>query len=164
KYLHKAKKAGTKIAVVNPVREPGMERYWIPSIPESALFGTRIADRFFQLATGGDVAFLSGALKSLIERGAVDRRFVDERTEGFDELATELQAADWEQLELAAGAPRSEIEAFAEMVAEAERAVFVWSMGVTQHAHGEDGVRALVNLALARGFVGREGCGLMPIR
>ncbi|HEY8465649.1 MAG TPA: FdhF/YdeP family oxidoreductase [Solirubrobacterales bacterium] len=164
KYLHKAKKAGTKVAVVNPVREPGMERYWIPSVPESALFGTKIADRFFQLATGGDVAFLTGALKALIERDAVDRRFVEARTEGFDELAAEVRAADWEQLELAAGAPRAEIEAFAEMVAAAERAVFVWSMGVTQHAHGEDGVRALVNLALARGFVGREGCGLMPIR
>ena len=50
------------------------------------------------------------------------------------------------------------------MLGEAERAVFVWSMGVTQHEFGEDNVRAIVNLALARGFVGREGCGLMPIR
>ena len=37
-------------------------------------------------------------------------------------------------------------------------------MGVTQHEHGEDNVRAIVNLGLARGWVGREGCGLMPIR
>jgi molybdopterin-dependent oxidoreductase alpha subunit len=37
-------------------------------------------------------------------------------------------------------------------------------MGVTQHAFGEDGVRAIVNLALTRGFIGREMCGLMPIR
>jgi predicted molibdopterin-dependent oxidoreductase YjgC len=37
-------------------------------------------------------------------------------------------------------------------------------MGVTQHEKGEDAVRAVVNLALARGFVGREHCGLMPIR
>ena len=49
------------------------------------------------------------------------------------------------------------------MLGEAKRAVLVWSMGVTQHANGEDNVRAIVNLALARGFVGREGCGLMPI-
>lgn len=53
---------------------------------------------------------------------------------------------------------------FARTLAEAERAVLVWSMGVTQHTQGEDNVRAIVNLALARGFVGREGCGLMPIR
>ena len=61
KYLHHAKKAGTRVAVVNPYREPGMERYWIPSTPESALFGTKIADEFFGLNIGGDVAFLNGA-------------------------------------------------------------------------------------------------------
>ena len=41
KYLYHAKKAGTKIAVVNPYREPGMERYWVPSNVESALFAPR---------------------------------------------------------------------------------------------------------------------------
>ena len=68
KYLYHAKKAGTKIAIVNPYREPGMERYWIPSIPESALFGTRLSDDYFQIGIGGDIGFLSGALKHMIER------------------------------------------------------------------------------------------------
>jgi molybdopterin-dependent oxidoreductase alpha subunit len=54
--------------------------------------------------------------------------------------------------------------AFAKMVGEAEKAVFVWSMGITQHEYGEDNVRSIINLALTKGFVGREGCGLMPIR
>ncbi len=54
--------------------------------------------------------------------------------------------------------------AFAEMLHEAKTAVLVWSMGVTQHAFGEDGVRAIINLALSKGFVGRPKCGLMPIR
>jgi molybdopterin-dependent oxidoreductase alpha subunit len=164
KYLHLAKKAGTRVAVVNPYREPGMERYWVPSNVESALFGTRIADRFFELSTGGDAAFLSGAMKALIENRWLADSFIAERTSGFEALAAELERASWEQIEAAAGAPRKEIVAFARMLAEAERAVIVWSMGVTQHAEGEDNVRAIVNLALARGFVGREGCGLMPIR
>ena len=69
KYLHRARKAGTKVAMVNPYREPGMERYWVPSNVESALFGTRITDRFFQVSVGGDVAFLNGALKHMIDRG-----------------------------------------------------------------------------------------------
>ena len=69
KYLHVAKKAGTRIATVGPYREPGMERYWIPSKPESAVFGTKISDRFFQIRTGGDIGFLSGVLKHLLERG-----------------------------------------------------------------------------------------------
>jgi len=164
KYLHLAKKAGTKVAVVNPYREPGMDRYWIPSNAESALFGTRICDRFFAVSAGGDLGFLSGALKAMIERRQFDERFVAEHTNGFDALAAELAATDWETLERLAGTSRAEIEAFADLLAGAERAVLVWSMGVTQHATGEDNVRAIVNLALAKGFVGREGCGLMPIR
>ena len=40
----------------------------------------------------------------------------------------------------------------------------MWSMGITQHRDGVANVRAIVDLALARGFVGREKCGLMPIR
>jgi molybdopterin-dependent oxidoreductase alpha subunit len=53
---------------------------------------------------------------------------------------------------------------FGELVGKARTAVFVWSMGVTQHTYGEATVRAIVNLALTRGFVGRDKCGLMPIR
>jgi molybdopterin-dependent oxidoreductase alpha subunit len=164
KYLHLAKKAGTKVASVNPYREPGMERYWIPSNIESALFGTKITDRYFQIGIGGDIGFLSGALKHMIEQGWVDSNFVGQHTEGFDELAAELAAADWETLEALSATSRDEMLAFARMVGEARRAVFVWSMGVTQHTTGEDNVRAIINLALSRGFVGREGCGVMPIR
>lgn len=164
KYLHYAKKAGTKVAVVNTYREPGMERYWVPSVVESAVFGTRLADRFFLVDTGGDAAFLSGALKALIERDALDHGFIAEHTSGFEELRAALAAVSWPELQAASGSNRAEMEAFAAMLAEAPRAVLVWSMGVTQHECGEDTVRAIVNLALARGYLGRPGCGLMPIR
>jgi hypothetical protein len=56
------KTAGARVAVINPYREPGLERYWIPSVTESALFGTKIADAFFQVHTGGDKAFIAGAM------------------------------------------------------------------------------------------------------
>ena len=58
KYLHYAKRNGAEIAVVNPYREPGLGRYWIPSIVESALSGTALADHWFDVDTGGDLAFL----------------------------------------------------------------------------------------------------------
>ena len=54
--------------------------------------------------------------------------------------------------------------AMAQLLAQAERAVLVWSMGITQHSCGENAVAAIINLALSRGYLGREGCGLMPIR
>ncbi|MDQ3782731.1 MAG: FdhF/YdeP family oxidoreductase [Actinomycetota bacterium] len=164
KYLHHARKAGTKVVTINPYREPGMERYWVPSNVESALFGTKITDRFFQVTVGGDVAFLNGTLKHMIEHGWVDRDFIDRHTIGFDELAQRLAGQSWEQLEASAGLPRSEMAAFAEMLRDARTGVLVWSMGVTQHVFGEDGVRAIINLGLSKGFVGRPKCGLMPIR
>jgi molybdopterin-dependent oxidoreductase alpha subunit len=164
KYLHAAKKADTKIVVINNFREPGMERYWVPSIPESALFGTRFCDRFFLVNVGGDIAFLNGTLKHLITNNWCDQAFINQHTQGFTDLASTLQTQSWETLERLSGATRAEMLAFAQMIREAEKAVFVWSMGITQHECGEDNVRAIINLALTKGFVGREGCGLMPIR
>ncbi len=164
KYLFHAKKAGTKVVVINPYREPGMERYWVPSNVESALFGTKIADRFFLVDVGGDIGFLNGALKHMVEHDLVDERFIADHTRGFEELQAALSGQSWAQLERLSGASREDMGEFAGMVGAASTAVFVWSMGITQHECGEDNVRAIINLALSRGFVGRERCGLMPIR
>lgn len=164
KYLFHAKKAGTQVALVNPYREPGMDEYWIPSDVESALFGTKITDHFFQVAPAGDIAFLTGALKALVAAGAVDEGFVGDHTTGFDRLAGYVAGLSWERITGDAGVSREAIEDYAGLLAAAETAVFVWGMGITQHARGEDAVQAIVNLALTRGFVGRRGCGLMPIR
>ncbi|MFY9607587.1 MAG: FdhF/YdeP family oxidoreductase, partial [Blastocatellia bacterium] len=164
KYIYHAKKLGTRVAVINPYREPGLERYWIPSVTESALFGTKIADAFFQVHTGGDKAFLGGVIKHLIEQGWIDERFIAEHTSGFEALKSALAAYPWDALEAGSGSSRDEMLRFARMIGEARSAVFVWSMGITQHRDGVANVRAIVDLALARGFVGREKCGLMAIR
>jgi molybdopterin-dependent oxidoreductase alpha subunit len=164
KYLHWAKKAGTRIVCVNTYREPGMERYWVPSIPESAIFGTKFAEDFFLVNLNGDQAFINGVIKHLIANNWIDSNFINNYTTNFEQLQTELDRQTWEDLEQISGATREEMYAFAEMVGKAEKAVFVWSMGITQHECGEDNVRAIINLALMKGFVGREGCGLMPIR
>ncbi len=164
KYLHYAKKAGTKIVVINTYREPGMERYWVPSIPESAIFGTKFAEDFFLINLGGDIAFLNGTIKHIIDNHWVDPLFIQNYTEGFTELRASLENQSWEDLEKLSGASRQDMYAFAKMLGAANKAVFVWSMGITQHECGEDNVRSIINLALTKGFVGREGCGLMPIR
>ncbi len=164
KYLYYARKAGTKVAMVNPYREPAMERYWVPSDVESALFGTKFAEDFFQIQAGGDVAFLHGTLKHMIGESWVNGDFISKHTSGFEELRSLLNQFSWEQLEAASGLSRERMRDFAQLLAGAERAVFVWGMGITQHTCGEENVHAIVNLALAKGFVGREGCGLMPIR
>jgi molybdopterin-dependent oxidoreductase alpha subunit len=164
KYMYYAKKQGTKIAVINPYREPGLERYWIPSVFESALFGTKLADAFFQIHVGGDIAFLNGVVKMLIERDWIDAKFIREHCVGFDDLKEALAQQPWEMLEKSSGASRQEMLRFAEMLAKAKSGIFIWSMGVTQHANGIENVKAIVNLCLARGFIGRPKNGLMAIR
>jgi len=170
KYMYAAKRRGTKIIVINPYREPAMDQYWVPSIPESALFGTKLADDFYQVNIGGDIAFMNGVMKCWLEMediepgSAIDWRFVKEHTEGWEELKAHLIAQDWQTLEQSSGLSRQRMGEFARLLAEAKSGVFVWSMGLTQHRFGTDNITQVGNLALLRGFVGREHCGVMPIR
>jgi molybdopterin-dependent oxidoreductase alpha subunit len=164
KYLHHARQNGAQIAVVNPYREPGLARYWIPSIASSAVSGSVIADEWFEVDIGGDLAFLVGALRALIELGGVDEAFVRERTTGFDEARARTLATSWDAIERDSGMPRARIEAFARLLVARPNAVFVWSMGLTQHAHGVETIKALVNVGLARALPGHARRGLVPIR
>jgi anaerobic selenocysteine-containing dehydrogenase len=163
KYLYEARLAGTRVAVVNTYFEPGLQKYWVPSVPESAVFGTRFADDWFGVDTGGDLAFLCGVLKALIAGGGVDatssrapRRASRPRRR---RSRNDLGAARARKR-----TARAEMERFARLLAGARNGIFVWSMGLTQHAHGVATIEALVNVGLARGWVGREKVGLMPIR
>lgn len=164
KYLYEAKRSGTKVVVVNPYLEPGLEHYWVPSSPESALFGTKICDLHVPVTPGGDVALFNAVLKELIRRGAVDDRWIAEHTTGWDELATWLAAQPLDELVARSGVPRDVLDAFVDLYAAAPSAILVWSMGITQRRESVAGVKAIINVGLARGNVGRNGAGLMPIR
>jgi molybdopterin-dependent oxidoreductase alpha subunit len=164
KYLYSARKKGTKVAVVNPYCEPGLRRYWVPSKVESAIFGTKIADAWFAVDTGGDLAFLNGVFKYLVAEGWIDHDFIARHTAGFGEVRANIEKQDWELLEHQSGTTRQEMRRFAEMLRDARNGIFVWSMGLTQHAHGVQTIEALINVGLARGWVGREKTGMMPIR
>ena len=164
KYLREAKRRGARIVVINPFREPALERYWIPSKPWSALFGTKLMDDFFPVRPGGDIAFMSGVLKALDELQGWDEDFVRSRTNGAAALRERLKAHSWQELVADAGVEVSEMRRFAELYRNVTRAVFIYSMGLTQYEFGVDNVRMVVSLALARGMIGRPGTGVMPIR
>ncbi|HZE99446.1 MAG TPA: molybdopterin-dependent oxidoreductase, partial [Planctomycetota bacterium] len=164
KYMHYAKKEGTRIVVVNPFREPGLEKYWVPSVASSALFGTRLMDDFYPVRIGGDIAFMNGVLKALKATDGFDRGFLKEHASGLEELERKCDAWAWEKLEEDSGLPRAEMEKFAAIYQEAKSAVFVYSMGLTQQEFGVENVRSIATLASARGMVGREKCGVMAIR
>jgi molybdopterin-dependent oxidoreductase alpha subunit len=164
KYLRAARKRGARVIVLNPFKEPALERYWIPSVPTSALFGTKLMDDYYAVRPGGDIALINGLLKALDQLAAFDERFIADHTQGFEELRANVRRLSWAELVSDAGVSQIEIEHLAGVYAAANRVVFIYSMGLTQYTFGVENVKSVVNLALARGMIGREGCGILPIR
>jgi molybdopterin-dependent oxidoreductase alpha subunit len=75
-----------------------------------------------------------------------------------------VRATAWEGIEQNSGVDRKTIARVADLYCAAQNVVFGWTMGITQHEHGVANVRAIINLALLRGMVGRPHAGLLPIR
>lgn len=162
--LVELRKRGGTVIVVNPVKELGLVRFRIPSKPGSLLFGSDVSDLYLQPHVGSDLAVFKAILKSLLERDAVDRPFLEAHVEGWAAVEADARAVSWETLVSVTGLAREAIERAASALARARRGIFLWAMGLTHHEHGVDTIGALGNVALARGFLGREGCGLLPIR
>lgn len=158
------RRRGGNVIVVNPVKEVGLVNFSVPSDLRSLLFGSKIASFYVQPHIGGDVALLTGVAKVLLERGAVDRAFIAEATEGFEAFEELVRAVTWNEIGSGSGVGRAQVEQFADLYAAAKGAVFAWAMGITQHEHGVANVQAIVNLALLRGMAGRPHAGLLPIR
>ncbi len=155
------------VIVVNPYLEPGLNRYWVPSSPISALMGTQICNQFIRVRVGGDVAFFNAVLKCLLEENLLKdhhRQFIANRTVGFDKMSAALRDQPLTTLAGQSGAEESQIREVARRLADAENITFAWGMGLTQHATGTNNVKSVVNLALALGQFGRPGAGIAPLR
>ena len=162
--LVQLRRRGGKVVIVNPLRELGLVRFRVPSDWRSMLFGSTVSDLYLQPHAGGDVALFKALLKGVVETGGIDRAFIAAHTTGWEAVAADIAAADWDELVRHAGVSRDEIARTVDVLLAARRGVFLWAMGLTHHAHGVDNVLALANLALSRGWLGRPGCGLLPVR
>jgi molybdopterin-dependent oxidoreductase alpha subunit len=168
--LQAARARGAAIVVVNPLRERGLENFAHPQKGKGMLgLGDPIATHWAQVKLNGDVAFLKGVMKVVFDedrsRGnVVDRAFVDAHTTGYDALVADLDATSWEDIVAGSGVERAIIEDIGRLYARSERVIACWAMGITQHENGVDNVRAIVDLLLLRGNVGRAGAGVCPVR
>jgi molybdopterin-dependent oxidoreductase alpha subunit len=162
--LMEIRRRGGKVIVVNPVKELGLVKFRVPSDPWSLLFGSEIASQYVQPHIGGDIAWLTGVCKELLERGVLDQQFIDQHTEGFADFKTQVAAANWAQIEVDSGVSRASMAESANTYAQAKNVVIGWTMGITHHLHGVENVQMIANLALMRGMVGRKNAGMMPIR
>ncbi len=112
---------------------------------------------------GADIFWLNALGKLIIDKGWHDRAFCEKQTIGFNAVRNSLQDIDVDTACNRAGVTREQLEKAAELIHD-RKTIFIWGMGLTQHAHGTDNITALVNLALLTGNIGKPGCGLSPLR
>ncbi|HEX9682506.1 MAG TPA: molybdopterin-dependent oxidoreductase [Acidimicrobiales bacterium] len=110
-----------------------------------------------------DLTLAYGLAKRLIERGAVDARFVERHTSGFDTFAAHVAQFDSARVEADAGVSPTQLDQAVDAIAGAGRASFWWTMGVNQSHQGVRTAQAIIALALMTGNIGRPGTGANSI-
>ena len=173
--LQEAAQRGVPIITFNPLRERGLERFTNPQNPVQMLAGgTRISTQYHQVAFGGDAAAIVGICKAVIEADdaalaagrsrIIDVGFINEHTSGFDEFATFCRRQEWVDLQRVSGLSWEAMIESANVYMAANAVIANYGMGVTQHKHGVETVKMIVNLLLLRGNIGKPGAGISPIR
>ncbi len=125
---------------------------------------SRFARHHFMQPCGSDVVWLNGLMNVIIDEGLENRDFIENHTEGYDELTRAVREYTPSFVESLTGIPADDLRPAARLFARAHRAMIVYSMGITQHTHGVDNVRSCANLALLTGQIGRPGTGVNPLR
>ena len=173
--LREAAERGAKIVTINPLKERGLERFAHPKSPMDMLTGgVNITHLYLQPQIGGDLAFLKGMMKLVLEadeaariageKRVLDLDFIAAHTHGLEALKQDLTAETWERIEAQSGLSRAEIAEAAQIYMNADRVICTWAMGLTQHKGAVETIQQVINLLLLRGNIGRPGTGPCPVR
>jgi len=169
--LQRAARRGATIISVNPLAEVGLTRFKHPKDVLHLLgSGTKIAKHFVQVRLSGDLAFLKGVCKEILEADAkqpgcvIDRKFIEEKTAGFEQFRASTLAVSWEEIVEQSGIPRSHIREVAAVIMRSKAVIACWAMGLTQQRQAVATIQELVNLLLLGGHMGRPGAGVCPVR
>lgn len=146
--LRQAARRGAEIHIIDP-REIELRRH---------------ATRWLPVHPGRNVAVINAMLKVIVTENLYDPDFIEQRTIGFTDLSQALASIALDNECRYAGVEVEDVRTIARAYATAARAAIVYSMGVTQHSDGTAQVRALANLAMATGQIGRPGAGVFPLR
>lgn len=174
--LRHAADRGARIVTFNTLRERGLERFADPQKPlevVTPMAGT-ISSSYYQPNLGGDMAAVRGIAKALLETqrqrlangesSIFADDFIAEHTQGIEAWFAQIDATDWQIIELQSGLSQQQLRDAAAIWQTAERVICTWAMGITQHKHSLDTVREITNLQLLGGHLGKPGAGLCPVR
>lgn len=143
-----AKEKGAKIIVADPRR----------------IQLSSIADIFLQQRPGSDVALINGMMKVIMDNGLENKNFIKQKTEGFEQLFEVLKNYSPGRVSEMTGVPPNSIIEAAQTYAKAETSNIIYAMGITQHTTGTDNVKAVADLALLTGNIGKPGSAVNPLR
>ncbi len=146
--VYRAKEKGAKVIVADPRQ----------------IHVADIADVAVQQNLGTDVALLNAMMKVILDNNWQDDTFIQERTENFEAFKAVIDRTSVEDAAQVTGISAEKIQEMAEIYARADTASILYCMGITQHTTGVDNVKALANLAMLTGNVGRESTGVNPLR
>jgi molybdopterin-dependent oxidoreductase alpha subunit len=170
-WLAEADRRGAALVHINPLIEAASRRAIVPhELADMATFRTtKVGTVNVQVRIGGDMALMRGVAKAVFEAAAtdpavLDREFLEAYTHGLQEYRALCAATPWSELVRASGVDEATIRGLADSYLKSGRVVIAWCLGVTQHEHGVDTVREIVNVLLLRGNIGREGAGPCPVR
>lgn len=146
--VKKAARSGANLIVANP-KEIDLCRH---------------ATIHIQQRPGTDVPLLMGMIRTIIDQGLADERFITERCEDFDQFNESLKEFDLDRVSAITTVPKELIVEAARLYATSGPASILYCMGITQHCHGTDNVWAISNLALVTGNLGKTSAGVNPLR
>ena len=146
--IRQAVQNGTRLIVVDP-RDIGLTQY---------------ADIHLKLKPGTNIMFANGMMHVMIRDGLIDKQFIEERTEGFEELKEIVKDYTPERVAEVCHIDADQLVEAAHMYATAKKAPIIYCLGVTEHSTGTEGVMSMSNMAMLCGKLGKPGCGVNPLR
>ncbi len=146
--IMKAKEKGAKVVVIDP-RKTQI---------------AHLADIYVSHNLGSDVALINGLMHIILQENWHNKSFIDERTEGFEDLKKIVDEYTPEKVEKITDVPKEKLREIADVYANSEKSSIIYCMGITQHTTGTDNVKSLANLAMLTGQIGRPSTGVNPLR
>lgn len=144
----RAVKKGCKLIVADP-RRIDLAKY---------------ADVFLQIKPGSNVALFNGMMNVILKEGLYNREYIDERTENFEVLVEAIKDFTPEKAAEICRVDADDMRRAARIYAGGDKAGIFYTMGITQHSSGTEHVKSIANLAMMCGNIGRESCGVNPLR
>ncbi len=146
-YLWQARENGAKIIVVDPRITPI----------------ARTCDLFLPIKPGRDIALFNGILHLMIEKDWLDHDFIDTHTVGFAALAEHVKEWTPRRCAEVTGITEAAIRKAAQWWGSAKSSFLMHARGIEHHTHGVQNCLGAINIVLASGRIGREGCGYATI-